>query len=75
MKSAITVFLLIFGLLAAGLSVAADRPGLVLTSAFGMPACDCDNPCPLHASWEKIRETYRQMLEDTRVGDLASGIR
>ena len=31
MKSAITMFLLIFGLLAAGLSKAADRPGLIIT--------------------------------------------
>ncbi len=40
--------------------------------AFGLAACDPDNPCPLHAHWEKIQETYNRMLSETRVADLAS---
>lgn len=37
---------------------------------FGLPACDVDNPCPLHSHWEMIRQTYDTMLSDTRIGDL-----
>jgi Rrf2 family iron-sulfur cluster assembly transcriptional regulator len=38
---------------------------------FGLPACDANNPCPLHSHWEKIRQTYEEMLGNTRIGDLA----
>jgi len=38
---------------------------------FGLPACDPDNPCPLHEHWEKIQKTYDNMLSEVRVADLA----
>ena len=39
--------------------------------AFGLPACDASRPCPLHPSWEKIRDAYEEMLRSTRIADLA----
>ncbi|MCU0305851.1 MAG: Rrf2 family transcriptional regulator [Thermoanaerobaculales bacterium] len=37
---------------------------------FGLPSCDCENPCPLHSYWESIRQTYNTMLREVTVGDL-----
>ena len=37
---------------------------------FGLPECNADDPCPLHPYWEKIRDTYHQMLAETRIVDL-----
>jgi Rrf2 family protein len=37
---------------------------------FGLPACDANNPCPLHPYWEQIRRTHEEMLVQTRIGDL-----
>jgi Rrf2 family protein len=37
---------------------------------FGHPECDSGNPCPLHPYWERIRETYREMVSRTTVADL-----
>ena len=39
---------------------------------FGLPSCDCENPCPLHSYWESIRDTYNTMLQEVHVADLAS---
>ncbi len=39
---------------------------------FGLPACDCENPCPLHSYWESIRDTYHIMLNEVHVADLAN---
>lgn len=37
---------------------------------FGLPRCDADNPCPLHAHWERIRGSVEEMLTETTIGDL-----
>jgi Rrf2 family protein len=37
---------------------------------FGLPACDPDNPCPLHNHWERISKSYDRMLASTTIGDL-----
>jgi len=49
-----------------------DGAGVVLKTdcLFGLPSCDATNPCPLHPSWELIRNTYHTMLNDTTIGDL-----
>jgi Rrf2 family protein len=47
--------------------VASTRPG---ECAFGQPECDAAHPCPLHPYWERIRDTYREMLTKTTVADL-----
>jgi Rrf2 family transcriptional regulator, iron-sulfur cluster assembly transcription factor len=39
---------------------------------FGLGECDAKNPCPLHAHWEKIQESYADMLNSITVGDLRS---
>ncbi|MBM3790292.1 MAG: hypothetical protein FJW35_08060 [Acidobacteria bacterium] len=38
--------------------------------AFGLPACDVDDPCPLHPHWESIREQFTAMVSRTRIRDL-----
>ena len=37
---------------------------------YGQSECDSENPCPLHPYWERIRDTYREMLSQTTVADL-----
>ena len=38
---------------------------------FGLPTCDCENPCPLHEKWEHIRLSYSDMIKTTRISDLS----
>ncbi len=42
---------------------------------FELRDCDSGNPCPLHHSWERIRDEYENMLRATVIGDLKSGNR
>ncbi len=49
----------------------ADRRGPA-ACVFGLPKCDDANPCPLHPHWAKIRETYNEMLGQTRIANLKS---
>ena len=37
---------------------------------FGLGECDSKNPCPLHEHWEKIQQSYEDMLDTITVGDL-----
>ncbi len=37
---------------------------------FGIRKCDAENPCPLHAHWEKVQDSYRLMLCSTTIADL-----
>ncbi|MGD9546200.1 MAG: Rrf2 family transcriptional regulator [Candidatus Krumholzibacteriia bacterium] len=39
--------------------------------AFGRPACDAGNPCPMHEGWAEIRDGYHALLASTLVRDLA----
>jgi Rrf2 family protein len=39
--------------------------------AFGLPSCDAEHPCPLHAQWEEIRGRFLEMISGTRIRDLA----
>jgi len=47
-----------------------DRPVGMPACIFGLPACNDDQPCPLHAHWSGIRESFGEMLRTTTVGDL-----
>jgi Rrf2 family protein len=38
--------------------------------AFGYPECREDRPCPLHPYWQRIKESYAEMLRTMRVGEL-----
>ena len=38
--------------------------------AFGLGACDADDPCPLHPHWEKVRAEYERMLKSVTLRDL-----
>jgi Rrf2 family transcriptional regulator, iron-sulfur cluster assembly transcription factor len=38
---------------------------------LGLPACDNQNPCPLHEKWKQIREDMSQMLDHTSLANLA----
>jgi len=73
-------FLLIEGALErpiADVLASVDGPHAILRTdcLFGLPECDCENPCPLHSSWETIRETYHTMLNETQIADLSTGNR
>ncbi len=40
---------------------------------FELRACDAENPCPLHAHWERVKGEYAEMLRSVSVRDLAKG--
>lgn len=40
--------------------------------AFGLPACNPDDPCPLHPWWEQMRTIYEDGITITRISDLAN---
>ncbi len=40
---------------------------------FGIRKCDDANPCPLHPQWVLVQQSYREMLQNTTVGQLKSG--
>jgi Rrf2 family transcriptional regulator, iron-sulfur cluster assembly transcription factor len=39
---------------------------------FGLRKCDAANPCPLHGHWERIQNSYQEMLTATTIADLKS---
>lgn len=42
--------------------------------ALGLKACDANHPCPMHHSVAKIRENMFQVLQQTTLFDLATGV-
>ena len=41
---------------------------------FGWPRCSSVNPCPLHASWSEMKETFCDWARETTLADVtASG--
>lgn len=51
--------------------VATDGEELTSGCVLGLPACDDQNPCPLHDTWKGIRTTLNEMLQRTTLADLA----
>lgn len=39
--------------------------------AFGMPACDTQQPCPLHDVWKPLKESLRQWASGHTLADVA----
>ncbi len=37
---------------------------------FELRPCDASHPCPLHASWDRVRREYDAMLSSVSVADL-----
>jgi len=46
-----------------------DRPDCLLGVN---QECSDANPCPAHAPWKRLRDTYVKFLEETTVGNLAA---
>jgi Rrf2 family protein len=42
---------------------------------FGAQVCGDDNPCPLHDSWVKVRETEIHFLESITIADLSGPLK
>jgi Rrf2 family protein len=51
--------------------MATDGEDLTSGCVLGLPACDDQNPCPLHDTWKGIRNTLNEMLQRTTLADLA----
>lgn len=51
--------------------MAMDGEDLTSGCVLGLPACDDQNPCPLHDTWKGIRTTLNEMLQRTTLADLA----
>ena len=39
---------------------------------FELRRCSAKNPCPLHASWQRVRDQYESMVSSVAIADLAS---
>lgn len=37
---------------------------------FGQKSCDCDNPCPLHEKYSKIRESLNKLVSTETIDSL-----
>lgn len=37
---------------------------------LGRPKCSDENPCPIHTRWSAVRESYLNVLRQTRIADL-----
>jgi Rrf2 family protein len=47
-----------------------EQPSGIPACIFGLPECRDDDPCPLHAHWSGIRESFGELLRTTTIGDL-----
>lgn len=54
---------------------AIDGLDLTRTCAMGIPRCSEDEPCPLHASWARIREDVVEMLSSQSLAEAAEMLR
>lgn len=52
-----------------------DGDAIYKGCGLGLPECSELHPCPVHEQFKAIREDLRTMLENTTVGDLATGIK
>lgn len=53
------------------LVTAIDGDDLITECVLGLPGCGSRKPCPLHDQWTKTRNEIMDMLQKTRITDLA----
>jgi Rrf2 family protein len=53
---------------------AVDGDSIYRGCGLGLPKCDASRPCPVHDKFAKIRDELQEMLEDTSIYELATGL-
>lgn len=54
---------------------AIDGDAMYNSCALGLEECDSEAPCPMHHSFVKIRNEFKDMLENTYVYNLATKLK
>lgn len=53
---------------------AIDGDAIYRGCGLGLPECDASRPCPVHDKFSKIRDDLQEMLKDTSIYELATGL-
>jgi DNA-binding IscR family transcriptional regulator len=53
---------------------AIDGDAIYRGCGLGLKECDASKPCPVHDKFAKVRSNLQEMLEDTSIYELASGL-
>ncbi|MGO3184245.1 MAG: RrF2 family transcriptional regulator [Aequorivita sp.] len=53
---------------------AIDGDSIYMGCALGFDSCDALKPCPMHNKFVGVRESLREMLENTSLFELANGL-
>ncbi|WP_026452368.1 RrF2 family transcriptional regulator [Aequorivita capsosiphonis] len=53
---------------------AIDGDSIYMGCALGFDRCDALQPCPMHTKFVAVRESLREMLENTSLHELANGL-
>jgi Rrf2 family transcriptional regulator, iron-sulfur cluster assembly transcription factor len=54
---------------------AIDGKAFVTDCVLGMPACNSEDPCPVHHQWAKMRESIHAMLSGKTIGEMVRDIK
>lgn len=49
---------------------AIEGPGSLDRCIMGFPACDCENPCPMHDAWSAVKAQVETSMTSTTLRDL-----
>jgi Rrf2 family protein len=49
---------------------AIEGPGSLDRCIMGFPACDCENPCPMHDAWSAVKTQVEVSMTSTTLRDL-----
>ncbi len=50
--------------------IAVEGEGVMSACIMGFPACDCDNPCPMHEAWSAVKAQVESTMTSNTLRDL-----
>lgn len=54
---------------------AIDNDGSVTGCFMGLKHCSETHPCPMHERYKQVRNDFKQLLQDTKIQELLSGLK
>ncbi len=54
---------------------AIDDDGTVTGCFMGLKQCSETHPCPMHERYKQVRSDFKQLLQDTKIQELLSGLK
>ena len=54
---------------------AIDDDGAVTGCFMGLKQCSETHPCPMHERYKQVRNDFKQLLQDTKIQELLSGLK